>query len=57
MSFATRSEERMRIDRDGNVSIGHTAGNYTLDVAGDANCVSLTIQIEESADYMRIMGR
>jgi hypothetical protein len=44
MSFATRSEERMRIDRHGNVSIGHTAGNYMLDVAGDANCVSLSIQ-------------
>jgi hypothetical protein len=44
MSFATRSEERMRIHGDGNVSIGHTAGNYMLDVAGDANCVSLSIQ-------------
>ena len=44
MSFATRSEERMRIHGDGNVSIGHTAANYMLDVAGDANCVSLSIQ-------------
>jgi hypothetical protein len=44
MSFATRSEERMRIDRHGNVSIGHTAGNYMFDVAGDANVQSLTVQ-------------
>jgi hypothetical protein len=44
MSFATRSEERMRIHGDGNVSIGHTTANYMLDVAGDANCVSLSIQ-------------
>jgi len=44
MSFATRSEERMRIDRYGNVSIGHTAGNYMFDVAGDANVQSLTVQ-------------
>jgi len=34
----------MRIHGDGNVSIGHTTANYMLDVAGDANCVSLSIQ-------------
>jgi len=41
ISFATRNTERMKIDREGNVTVGYDSTSHKLDVAGTANVSTL----------------
>jgi len=41
ISFATRNTERMKIDREGNVTVGYDSTSHKLDVAGSANVSTL----------------
>jgi hypothetical protein len=41
ISFGVRNQERMKIDREGNVTVGYASTTHKLDVAGSANVTTL----------------
>jgi hypothetical protein len=41
ISFGVRNQERMKIDREGNVTVGYASTSHKLDVAGSANVTTL----------------